>query len=66
MHVCDFRQITTDAEYCALLDELEQLLDAPDSIPDARLAQLSAMIRDYESRVAGTLGNAMATLAAQL
>jgi hypothetical protein len=60
---CALQQIRTDTEYCAVLDALEQLADAPDAaIRDVRLRRLSALIEDYESRVAAKLAGSMAAL----
>jgi len=55
----DLHRIATDADYCAALDELEQLIDIPEAHRNARAQELSALIAEYEARVAGVLVQAV-------
>jgi hypothetical protein len=54
----DVHRISTDADYCAALDELEQLVDIPEPRRGARMQELTELIAEYETRVARALAEA--------
>jgi hypothetical protein len=58
-NLLDLHRISNDADYCVALDELEQLIDVPEHERTARAQELSAMIAEYEARVAGVLAQAV-------
>ncbi len=55
----DLHRIATDADYVLALDELEQLIDVPEATRNARACELSALIAEYEGRVASVLVQAL-------
>ncbi len=55
----DLHRITTDADYCDALDELEQLVDVPEAQRSERAQELAALIAEYEARVTGVLVSAV-------
>lgn len=55
----DLHRIATDAEYELALGELEQLIDVPQPVRSSRARQLSALIAEYEARVANVLAEAV-------
>jgi len=55
----DLHRITTDADYCDALDELEQLAGVAQPRRSERMAELTALIAEYESRVARLIVDAL-------
>jgi len=56
MNLLDLHRIVSDVDYCAALDELEQLVDTPEAAcRSARARELSMLIAEYEARVTGVL-----------
>jgi hypothetical protein len=60
----DLHRIATDADYDLALDELEQLMDVAPPRRSERAQELSAMIAEYEARVAAVLAQAVKARAA--
>jgi len=55
----DLHRISTDADYCAALDELEQLIDLPEPRRSGRTEELTELIAEYEARVTRVLLDAL-------